>query len=225
MWMRLRSLMRFCETAHTVWLWFISFVWIAHRNYTEWVWNPFMCDIAHTNVTVIITVTPYEQYHWHPHNLFFITVAFTKKRNVWISLYICWHWAATKIKEILPNVKEPLMVKVESYEPFYCCRTVECCWRARDAGRERSGTSALPATRHVCHWGLLTRNVCVYVFLLIFFIKRRRYVWTRLYGLITLPDTDSDPDPGSDMHPRNGNSNDWGSAFILESESPPVQWE
>ena len=29
---------------------------------------------------------------------------------------------------------------------------------------------------------------------------------------------DSDPDPGSDIRPRNGYGNDWGSKFIFESE-------
>ena len=37
MWMRLRFLMRFCKTVHMMRLRFISFVWIAHRNWTEWV--------------------------------------------------------------------------------------------------------------------------------------------------------------------------------------------
>ena len=63
-------LMWFCETVHTVWLWFISFIWIAHRNHTEWVWNLFMSSVTHTNATAAISVTRYEQYHWHPHNPF-----------------------------------------------------------------------------------------------------------------------------------------------------------
>ena len=66
----------------TVWLWLISFVWIAHRNHTEWVWNPFICDIAHINVIAIITVTPYEQYHWHLHNPFFYRSRIHKTHHV-----------------------------------------------------------------------------------------------------------------------------------------------
>ena len=63
-------LIPFCETVQTVWLPFISFLWITYRNCTEWVWNPFMCDVTHTNTTAIITSAPYEQYHWHPHDPF-----------------------------------------------------------------------------------------------------------------------------------------------------------
>ena len=79
-------LKQFCKTVHTLRLRFISFVWITHCNCTEWLWNLFMWDIAHTNVIVIITVAPCEQYHWHPYNQFFITVAFRKNRTVWTSL-------------------------------------------------------------------------------------------------------------------------------------------
>ena len=63
--------MRICETVHMVGLRFIYFVSIAHPNHTEWVWNPSMCDIRLTNATTTITVTPYEQRHWHPHNPFY----------------------------------------------------------------------------------------------------------------------------------------------------------
>ena len=31
------------------------------------------------------------------------------------------------------------------------------------------------------------------------------------YGLFTLPDTDSDPNPGTDICPKNTYSSDWGS--------------
>ena len=45
------------------------------------------------------------------------------------------------------------------------------------------------------------------------------------YGLFTLPGTDSDPDPGADIHPKNGYSNDQGSRSRLNSESESVQWK
>ena len=45
------------------------------------------------------------------------------------------------------------------------------------------------------------------------------------YGLFTLPGTDSDPDPGTDIHHKNGYSNDQGSRSRLNSESESVQWE
>ena len=42
------------------------------------------------------------------------------------------------------------------------------------------------------------------------------------YGLFTLPGTESDHDPGIDIRPKNGYSNDWGSGSELESESKSV---
>ena len=40
-------------------------------------------------------------------------------------------------------------------------------------------------------------------------------------GLFTLPDTDSDPDPGMDICPKNGYSSDWRTECESESESGP----
>ena len=39
-------------------------------------------------------------------------------------------------------------------------------------------------------------------------------------GLFTLPDMDSDPDPGTDFRPKHGYNNDWGSRSESKSPSP-----
>ena len=43
--------------------------------------------------------------------------------------------------------------------------------------------------------------------------------------MVLFTNTDSDPDPGMDAHPKNGYSNHKGSGFVLESESKFVQWD
>ena len=51
-----------------------------------------------------------------------------------------------------------------------------------------------------------------------------KQIFCSKYGFFTLPDTDLDPDPATDMHPNNGYNNDWGSGSELESEPESVQW-
>ena len=45
------------------------------------------------------------------------------------------------------------------------------------------------------------------------------YILLLYDGLLPLPHRDSDPDPGTDIHPRNGYSNNLVSGSGLESES------
>ena len=51
--------------------------------------------------------------------------------------------------------------------------------------------------------------------------------WVQLqsYGLFTLPYTELDHHPGTDIRSKNGYSNDWGSGSELEFKSKSVQWE
>ena len=57
------------------------------------------------------------------------------------------------------------------------------------------------------------------------FVRRHMFSNAAIYGLFTLPDTDSDPEPGSDIHLKIGYCNDWRSGSGSESESKSMQWE
>ena len=51
------------------------------------------------------------------------------------------------------------------------------------------------------------------------------YLFDRCNGLFTLPDTDTDPDPCTDIHPKNECSNNWGFGSGSESKSKSVRRE